>query len=62
MIDTVMNGKKRIPNIALGTKKKNPDLHKTQSRTAETYRRQNDWLISTDLSFTQIGLIKTFKT
>lgn len=49
MIDTVMNGKKRTSNIALGTlKEKNPDLHKTLSRTAETYKRQNDWLISLD--------------
>jgi hypothetical protein len=62
MIDSVMNGKKRIPNIVLG-KEKNPDLHKTLSRTAQTHRRQNDWLVSPDLSpTTQIELIRTSKT
>jgi len=49
MIDTVMYGKKRIPIIALRTlKEKNPDLHKTLSRSGDE-RRQNDWLISSDL-------------
>ena len=55
-------GKRGYQILYLDLKEKNPDLHKTQSRTAETHRRQNDWLISLDLSFTQIGLIKTFKT
>jgi hypothetical protein len=49
MIDTVMYGKKRIPIIALRTlKEKNPDLHKALSRSGDE-RRQNDWLISSDL-------------
>jgi hypothetical protein len=48
-IDTVMYGKKRIPIIALRTlKEKNPDLHKALSRSGDE-RRQNDWLISSDL-------------
>jgi len=49
MIDTVMYGRKRIPIIALKTlKEKNPDLHKALSRSGDE-RRQNDWLISSDL-------------
>jgi hypothetical protein len=49
MIDTVMYGKKRILIIALRTlKEKNPDLHKALSRSGDE-RRQNDWLISSDL-------------
>jgi hypothetical protein len=49
MIDTVMYGKKRIPIIALRTlKEKNPDLHKALTRSGDE-RRQNDWLISSDL-------------
>jgi hypothetical protein len=52
-------GKRGYQILYLDLKEKNPDLHKTQSRTAETHRRQNSWLISLDLSptTTQIGLI-----